>query len=78
MHIEWSFGREYASQDLGDFDVVFHCGGCMLDQQAMRARLADLTSTGVPVTNYGLFLSWVQAPEALERVIAPWGIESGQ
>jgi len=30
---------------------------------------------GVPVTNYGLFLSYVQSPQALERVLEPWGVQ---
>lgn len=29
---------------------------------------------GVPVTNYGLFLSWVHDPVALARCLEPWGL----
>lgn len=72
LQLEWSFGREYATKRLRDYDVVIHCGGCMLDQQQMRARLGDIESTGVPITNYGLLLSWVQSPSALSRVLEPW------
>lgn len=71
--IEHSFGREYTTKNLTDYDLVIHCGGCMLDQQAMQARLADIEATGVPITNYGLLLSWVQSPSALARVLEPWG-----
>lgn len=56
------------------FKLALHCGGCMIDAQKMRARIADMEDAGVPVTNYGLFLSWVQAPEALKRVLEPWGV----
>eukprot|EP00775_Hariotina_reticulata_P012304 gene12304-12440_t len=41
----------------------------------MRARIADMEDAGVPVTNYGLFLSYVQAPAALQRVLDPWGVK---
>ena len=45
----------------------------MIDSQAMRARLRELRSAGVPVTNYGLLLSAAASPEAFERVVRPWG-----
>jgi hypothetical protein len=56
------------------FKLALHCGGCMIDAQKMRARIADMEDAGVPVTNYGLFLSYVQSPEALSRVLEPWGV----
>lgn len=56
------------------FKLALHCGGCMIDAQKMRARIADMEDAGVPVTNYGLFLSYVQSPQALRRVLEPWGV----
>ena len=29
---------------------------------------------GVPVTNYGLLLSYAHSPAALERAMKPWGL----
>jgi hypothetical protein len=55
--------------------LALHCGGCMIDSQKMRARIADMEDAGVPVTNYGLFLSYVQSPGALKRVLEPWGVQ---
>ncbi len=47
----------------------------MIDPQKMRARLQDLAEAGVPVTNYGLFLSWAHCGgAALRRALAPWGV----
>jgi hypothetical protein len=40
-----------------------------------RCCAAAAAAAGVPVTNYGLFLSWVQAPEAMRRVLEPWGVD---
>lgn len=57
------------------FKLALHCGGCMIDAQKMRARIADMEDAGVPVTNYGLFLSYVQSPDALRRVLEPWGVQ---
>ena len=73
-----AFGRELpelSPETLPPFDLAVHCGGCLIDSQAMRARLRELRAAGVPVTNYGLLLSAAAGMEAFERVVAPWGIE---
>ncbi len=57
------------------YKLVIHCGGCMVSPQKLLARLRDLDSIGVPYTNYGLFLARMQGPQALRRVLAPWGID---
>lgn len=72
-----TFGRELPemSSKTPSFQLAVHCGGCLIDSQAMRARLRELRKAGVPVTNYGLLLSAAAGIEAFERVVAPWGIE---
>ena len=73
LSVEHAFGREFPSpEELGAFRVVIHCGGCMISRQKLDARLSRLASSGVPVTNYGLVLAWLQGPQALGRVLAPW------
>ncbi|MEN6576830.1 MAG: GTPase [Phycisphaerales bacterium] len=76
--IEHNFGREFQeNQGLRSYKLVVHCGGCMITPQKLLARIHDLDSVGVPYTNYGIFLSWMQGPEALRKVLRPWGIELG-
>jgi hypothetical protein len=76
--IDHSFGREFPDgQDLDQYDVIIHCGGCMIDRQSMVARMEDCALSGVPVTNYGLLLSLLTAPEALRRIISPWDLGQG-
>ena len=71
--IDHSFGREFFEEsDIQQCKLVIHCGGCMISNQRMAARLRDLKMTGIPITNYGIFLSWIQGEEILERVIKPW------
>jgi len=70
--IDHAFGREYQTKVLSNYDLVIHCGGCMLDQQKMSARLSDIEETGVSVTNYGLLLSKLVSGQALMRVVEPW------
>jgi len=71
--VEHNFGREFQDNaDLEKYRLVIHCGGCMISAQKLLARIRDLRAVGVPYTNYGIFLSWLQGKDALERVMAPW------
>ncbi|MCX5645775.1 MAG: 50S ribosome-binding GTPase [Phycisphaerae bacterium] len=76
--VEHNFGREFQENDrLASYKLVVHCGGCMITAQKLLARIRDLDSIGVPYTNYGVFLACTQGPEALRKVLRPWGIELG-
>ena len=44
-------------QELSGIRLVVHCGGCMLNEQEMRHRLALAASQGVPVVNYGMAIA---------------------
>ena len=71
--VEHSFGREFAEKDnLNEYRLVIHCGGCMISAQKMAARLRDLEATGVPITNYGIFLSYIQGEATLTRAVKLW------
>lgn len=41
-----------------DADFVIHCGGCYLSPQQMQARVRAFKNRGIPVINYGTFLSY--------------------
>ena len=55
--------------DLSRYALVLHCGGCMLNRREMRRRLRVCTQYGVPVTNYGMAISFAQG--VLERTARP-------
>ncbi|OPL19397.1 MAG: hypothetical protein AVO35_10960 [Candidatus Aegiribacteria sp. MLS_C] len=75
--IEHAFGREFPSpEELAEYSLVIHCGGCMISPQKLSARVARLAEAGVPVTNYGIVLSWLEGPDVLERVLRPWKEQS--
>ncbi len=67
LDISFSFGR-VMPEDLGQYKLAIHCGGCMVDRQKYSRRISKLKEAGIPVTNYGLFLSWVHNPKAIKRV----------
>ncbi len=76
VRVEHNFGREFLENaELAAYRLIVHCGGCMISPQQLQARLRDLAAVGVPLTNYGLFLSWAQGPQILRRVLAPWGLD---
>ena len=73
--VEHNFGREFQdNEQLQSYRLVIHCGGCMITAQKLLARIRDLDSIGVPYTNYGLFLAYAQGPEALGKVLRPFGL----
>lgn len=57
-------------ENLEDFALVIHCGGCMINQMEMNRRILEAERRGVPITNYGLTISKVQG--VLERAIRPF------
>ena len=56
--------------DLASYDLVIHCGGCMINRQEMLSRGLQAQSTGVPMVNYGVFLSYVHG--VIERALRPF------
>ncbi|MBL7141598.1 50S ribosome-binding GTPase [Patescibacteria group bacterium] len=67
LKIAFSFGR-VMPDNLSQYKLAIHCGGCMADRQKYSRRIVKLKEVGVPVTNYGLFLSWIHNPRAVKRV----------
>ena len=71
--VEHAFGGVFPDpQELRRYAAVIHCGGCMIHEQKLRARVLRLAAAGVPVTNYGLALAWYEGPDALRRGLGPW------
>lgn len=49
-------GKDFPD-DLSTYDLVIHCGACMLSRRKMLARIQASEQAGVPITNYGLVLA---------------------
>lgn len=58
MDIEFAFtsGNEFPD-DLSDYSLVIHCGGCMLNAREMQYRSGNAADSGVPMTNYGIAIA---------------------
>lgn len=55
-------------EDLSDYALVVHCGGCMLKEGEMKGRIA--AAKDVPMVNYGIAIS--QMKGLLERSLRPF------
>lgn len=55
--------------DVSDYDVVVHCGGCMLNEKEMRWRQSVAARSGTPMVNYGAAIACVHG--ILERSLRP-------
>ena len=58
LNIENVRGRDFP-EDLSSYDLVIHCGGCMFNRRAMLSRVQTCVHAGVPVSNYGLTLAYL-------------------
>ena len=65
---EFSFtsGLEFP-KDLSDFDLIIHCGACMLGETEVASRYRKASEQGVPMTNYGIAIGKMKG--ILARVI---------
>lgn len=45
-------------ENLSEYDLVIHCGGCMFTRRQMLSRIRACVDAGVPVSNYGLTLAY--------------------
>ncbi len=44
-------------EDLGSYDLVIHCGGCMFNRRHVLSRIDEAREQGVPITNYGVTIA---------------------
>ena len=68
LDIDFNFGRPFPD-DLSPYKLIIHCGACMIDRQKYLRRLLKAKEAGVPITNYGVLLSYLEGVEVLERVV---------
>lgn len=53
-----------------DYAIVIQCGGCVLTKKQVVNRLKPAIDAGIPVTNYGMAIAFVQG--IYDRAIAPF------
>ncbi|MBQ8333761.1 MAG: [Clostridia bacterium] len=68
---EYTFtsGGEFP-EDLSEYKVCVHCGGCMLNEQEMGWRITHAKESGTPIVNYGIAIA--QMHGILRRSLEPF------
>lgn len=56
---EFTSGTEFPD-DLSCYKLIVHCGGCMLNEREMKYRLSCAEDQGIPMTNYGILIAYMQ------------------
>ena len=51
-------GNDFPS-DLEKYNLIIHCGGCMLNDKEMKFRQNEAVKKNVPFTNYGTALAYL-------------------
>lgn len=54
----WTSGTEFPDS-LRSYKMIIHCGGCMLGEREMQYRLKCAADEGVPITNYGTAIAYM-------------------
>lgn len=68
IEYEWASGNTMP-EDIKQFKLIIHCGGCMLNEREMKHRLSYARQNNVAITNYGILIAKVNG--ILERVLEP-------
>ena len=55
-------------KDLSEYDLIIHCGACMLGETEVNSRYQKAKEQGVPMTNYGIAIGKMKG--ILDRVIS--------
>lgn len=64
---QFTSGGEYP-EDLTQFGLIVHCGGCMLNDREMKYRQKCSEDQMIPFTNYGILIAYMQG--ILKRSVA--------
>lgn len=67
LNIATSSGKSFP-EELEDYQLVIHCGGCMLSEREVRYRMKCAQDQKIPITNYGIAIAYMKG--ILRRSIA--------
>ena len=67
LAIATSSGKSFP-EDLSEYKLVIHCGGCMLSEREVRYRMKCAQDQNIPITNYGIAIAYMKG--ILRRSIA--------
>ena len=69
LQFDFTSGTEFPDEP-EEYKLIVHCGGCMLNEREMKYRLQCAQDQGVPITNYGILMAYING--ILKRSVAPF------
>lgn len=69
LKFEWVSGTAFPD-NLQEFSLIVHCGGCMINRREMLSRLAQAQANDVPIVNYGVAIAHLMG--VLPRALSPF------
>lgn len=69
LHFSFTSGTEFPN-DLSDYQLIVHCGGCMLNEREVKYRMKCALDQNVPITNYGIAIAHMKG--ILTRSLEPF------
>jgi [FeFe] hydrogenase H-cluster maturation GTPase HydF len=63
-------GHDPLPRPITEYSLLIQCGGCMITRKQIYNRLQTAIKAGVPVTNYGMAIAYVQG--IYNRAISPF------
>ena len=63
-------GLNKLERDIHDYALVVQCGGCVITRKQVINRLRPAVKAGIPVTNYGMTIAYIQG--IYNRAIEPF------
>ena len=59
LHFDFVSGLSELTNQVENYSLVIQCGGCMVTRKQLLNRLKPYIESGIPVTNYGMTLAYV-------------------
>ena len=72
LSYEYSIFHDFPD-DIDKYDLIIHCGACMINRKTVINRVNECKEKNVPITNYGIVLAYLNG--ILERSLSLFNIK---
>jgi [FeFe] hydrogenase H-cluster maturation GTPase HydF len=73
LNYEYSIFHDFP-EDIDKYDLIIHCGACMINRKTVVNRVNQCIEKGVSITNYGILLAYLNG--ILERSLSLFNIKN--
>ncbi len=69
IEFDFTSGGDFP-EDLSEYALIVHCGGCMLNEKEMKRRIAAAKAQNIPIVNYGVAIAHIHG--ILKQALGPF------